>query len=169
MTENNVEEKNNAKNTSPFMVVGVIALVGLIGFGVLLSKRNNENGSQPSEALQKNDQASSASAQTSPTVAGVEDATIPSDVRTVEIEAGSFYYKPAQLRVKKGEKIKLILKSVDMMHDFNIDELGLKIPITKSGSTATVEFTADKSGTFEYYCSVGQHRLKGQVGKLIVE
>jgi len=32
-----------------------------------------------------------------------------------------------------------------------------------------VEFTADTPGEFEYYCSVGQHRANGQVGKLIVE
>ena len=32
-----------------------------------------------------------------------------------------------------------------------------------------VEFTVDKTGTFEYYCSVGQHRANGMVGNLIVE
>lgn len=91
------------------------------------------------------------------------------DVRTIEIEAGSFYYKPNELRVKKGEKIKLVINSVDMMHDFNVDELGIKSEIVKSGETGTVEFTADQTGTFEYYCSVGQHRANGQVGTLIVE
>jgi nitrosocyanin len=89
-------------------------------------------------------------------------------VKTVEVEAGSFYYKPNTITVKKGEKVKIVMKSVDMMHDFNIDELGVKVPITKSGSTATAEFTADKVGTFEYYCSVGQHRANGQVGTLVV-
>jgi plastocyanin len=28
---------------------------------------------------------------------------------------------------------------------------------------------ADKKGTFEYYCSVGQHRALGMKGKLVVE
>lgn len=56
-----------------------------------------------------------------------------------------------------------------MMHDFNIDELGVKVPITKSGSSAFVDFTPDKTGTFEYYCSVGSHRANGQVGKITVE
>lgn len=90
-------------------------------------------------------------------------------VRTVEVEAGSFYYKPNLIRVQKGEKVKIVMNSVDMMHDFNIDELNVKVPVTKSGATATAEFTASEAGTFEFYCSVGQHRANGQVGTLIVE
>jgi heme/copper-type cytochrome/quinol oxidase subunit 2 len=91
------------------------------------------------------------------------------EARTIAVEAGSFYYKPAEIRVKKGETVTIEMNSVDMMHDFNIDELGVKIPITRSGSTNSVTFTADTVGTFEYYCSVGNHRAQGQVGTLIVE
>lgn len=90
------------------------------------------------------------------------------NLKTIDIEAGSFYYKPNEITLKKGEKVKIILHSVSMMHDFNIDELNVKLPITKNGETGSVEFTADKVGTFEYYCSVGQHRKMGQVGKLVV-
>ena len=90
-------------------------------------------------------------------------------VKTIAIEAGSFYYNPREIRVKKGEKIKIVLTSKDMMHDFTIDELNVKSPLTKAGETSTVEFVADKNGEFEYYCSVAQHRKMGQVGKIIVE
>lgn len=90
-------------------------------------------------------------------------------VRTIDVEAGSFYYLPNTIRVKKGEKVKLVMRSVDMMHDLNIDELKVKVPVTKSGSTATAEFTPTQTGIFEYYCSVGQHRANGQVGTMIVE
>ncbi len=92
-----------------------------------------------------------------------------SETRVISLEAGSFYFKPAEIRVKKGEKVRIELTAVDMMHDFNVDALDLKIPITRSGSTASVEFTADTVGTYEYYCSVGNHRAQGQVGTLIVE
>ncbi|PIV62612.1 hypothetical protein COZ39_02060 [Candidatus Roizmanbacteria bacterium CG_4_10_14_3_um_filter_33_21] len=90
-------------------------------------------------------------------------------IKTVEVESGSYYYKPNAITVKKDERVKIVMHSVSMMHDFNIDELNVKIPIVKNGDTSTVEFIADKVGTFEYYCSVGQHRQMGQVGKLIVE
>jgi heme/copper-type cytochrome/quinol oxidase subunit 2 len=97
-----------------------------------------------------------------------ETKEVPLSTGTIEIEAGSFYYKPSVLKLKKGEKVTLKLNSVSMMHDFNIDELSLKIPVTKSGDVASVEFTPTEVGEFEYYCSIGQHRANGQVGKLIV-
>ncbi|OGK17135.1 hypothetical protein A2690_02060 [Candidatus Roizmanbacteria bacterium RIFCSPHIGHO2_01_FULL_39_12b] len=73
------------------------------------------------------------------------------------------------IRAKKDEKIKLVMKSADQMHNLNIDELGVKLPITKAGNTAPVEFVSSKIGEFEYYCSIGQHRANGQTGTLIVE
>ena len=99
---------------------------------------------------------------------GVPPETTDMNVKVIDVEAGSFYYKPEVIDVAKGQKIKIIMKSVSMMHDFNIDELGVKMPIIKNGDTGTVEFTADKVGTFEYYCSVGKHRANGQVGKITV-
>jgi uncharacterized cupredoxin-like copper-binding protein len=32
-----------------------------------------------------------------------------------------------------------------------------------------VQFVADKTGTFEFYCSVGNHRQMGMVGTLVVQ
>ena len=90
------------------------------------------------------------------------------DVKVFTLEAGSFYYKPNVINVKKGDKVKAIMNSVDMMHDFVIDELNIKSAIAKSGSSAEVEFTADKVGSFEFYCSVGSHRKMGMVGTLVV-
>lgn len=55
------------------------------------------------------------------------------------------------------------------MHDFVIDELNVKTKIVKDGESETVEFTPDQTGTFEFYCSVGQHRQMGMKGTLIVE
>jgi plastocyanin domain-containing protein len=54
------------------------------------------------------------------------------------------------------------------MHDFVIDEFSVKkeLPMNEA---VTIEFTADKTGEFIYYCSKPGHRDKGQWGKLIVE
>lgn len=113
------------------------------------------------------------SAQTSAqpsTSAAVEAAeTQASPVKAFTLEAGSFYYKPNEIKVKKGDKVKVTINSVSMVHDFNIDELNVHSPMTKNGESNTVEFTADKVGVFEFYCSVGQHRKNGQVGKITVE
>src|SRR3989338_6566455 len=37
------------------------------------------------------------------------------DVKIVEVEAGSFYFKPNEIRVKKGQKVKIVMKSMSMM------------------------------------------------------
>lgn len=140
------------------VVLGVIMMKGsVIGKDTVVN--NDANANTPPDVLKEVN-----------TESGSGDAMGVSDfVKTVSIEGGSFYFKPNEIRVKKGETVKITLSSVDMMHDFVIDELNVKSPIAKSGETSTVEFVANEVGTFEYYCSVGQHRSMGQVGKLIVE
>lgn len=94
---------------------------------------------------------------------------IPSaEVMVVNLEAGSFYFTPDIITVKKGQPVMIVMKSADMMHDFVIDELNVKMPVVQSGNIGEVEFIPSEVGEFEYYCSVSDHRAKGQVGKLIV-
>jgi len=87
---------------------------------------------------------------------------------TFHVVGGSFYYVPNMIKVKKGDKVKIIFDNAGGMHNFVLDEFGVKIDPIKSGETQSVEFIADKAGTFEYYCSVGSHRQMGQKGQLIV-
>ncbi len=61
------------------------------------------------------------------------------------------------------------MNAKDLVHDWVVDEFDAKIAQVAAGKTTSVEFVADKTGTFEYYCSVGKHRQNGMVGKLIVE
>ncbi|OGM22094.1 hypothetical protein A2961_04975 [Candidatus Woesebacteria bacterium RIFCSPLOWO2_01_FULL_39_21] len=61
------------------------------------------------------------------------------------------------------------MKSVDMMHDFVIDELGVRTRIAQAGEMAEVEFGVNKTGELEFYCSIGNHRDMGMVGTLIIE
>lgn len=142
------------------MGVIVVAVVG----GVIYfasAKGSSPAVNTPAENM-KNEQSSVTSSETSSTATDT-------NVKVIDVEAGSFYYKPNIIEVNKGQKVKIVLKSVSMMHNFNIDELGVKSAIVKNGDTGTVEFTADKVGTFEYYCSIGQHRANGQVGKITVK
>lgn len=89
--------------------------------------------------------------------------------KDIMVEGGSYYFKPNQLRVKKGDTVKIIFNNVDGTHDFVIDEFNVKTNQITAGKQETVTFVADKAGTFEFYCSVGPHRQMGMRGKLIVE
>ncbi len=151
---------NNTKNS-----VLVALAIAAIGFFVFAQSKPKMS---PSPRTMGTETQVTPSVTTSPAEQGSTELGI--NTGTIEIEAGSFYYKPNILKLKKGEKVTLKLNSVSMMHDFVIDDLGLKIPVTKSGESATVEFIPTKTGEFEFYCSVGNgyHKKQGQIGKLIV-
>ena len=89
---------------------------------------------------------------------------------TFDVNAGMFYFVPNVMHVKKGDTVTINLKDDGGFHDFTLDEFKVKIgPVKDVGEMKTATFTADKVGTFEYYCSVGKHREMGQKGTLIVE
>jgi len=90
-------------------------------------------------------------------------------VKTFDISAKPFEFSMKEIRVKKGNKIRINLTSTAGMHDWVIDEFSARTKIIQAEQSDSVEFIADKSGTFEYYCSVPTHRQQGMVGKLIVE
>ncbi len=141
------------------IIIVVAGVLVLVGGGAFVMSRNNSN----SENMDMNFETRATATPISPLSDDIKT------IRTINIEAGSFYYNPKEIRAKKGETLKIVMTSKDMMHDFVIDDLNVKLPITKAGDTNEVTFTVDKAGTFEYYCGVGNHRKMGQVGKLIVE
>lgn len=81
----------------------------------------------------------------------------------------NFKFSVPEMRVKQGDTVRVIFTSESGMHDWKIDEFAAGTKMLTAGQSETVEFVADKVGTFQYYCSVGQHRQAGMVGELIVE
>jgi len=73
------------------------------------------------------------------------------------------------IKVKEGDKIRIEFTSTKGLHDWKIDEFNAATEKVNDGSSTSVEFVADKKGTFEYYCSVGQHRAEGMKGNFVVE
>lgn len=157
-----INESVETKKTTPIVFVGIIVAVFILAGSAYLSSQKTQSESVLGEETTTFENTTS-------TVVDSNENETTDTIKTFEIEAGSFYYTSKEIKVKKGDTVKIIIKSVDMMHDFNIDELGVKTPIAKAGETAEVEFIATKAGTFEYYCSIGQHRKMGQIGTLVVE
>ena len=78
------------------------------------------------------------------------------------------WFSLKEMRVKKGDLVRVHATNTKGMHDFVIDEFGIRkeLPLNEE---VTFEFTADKTGEFIFYCSKPGHRAKGQWGTLIVE
>jgi plastocyanin len=89
--------------------------------------------------------------------------------RVIELRGVNYSFDLSEIKVKKGETVTINFESTDGFHDFVIDELSVATKKVQPGNKTSVTFTADTVGIFEYYCSVGEHRSHGMVGKLIVE
>jgi len=103
-------------------------------------------------------------------VALTQEAT-PGSGSSVEIKvtAKKFEYDPKVITVKKGTHVRLLITATDHDHGFKLAAFDIDQLIEK-GSTATIEFTASKAGTFPFQCShfcgIGHGKMKG---KLVVE
>ncbi len=85
------------------------------------------------------------------------------------ITAKSHEFDPSVITVKKGEKVRLLITAADRDHGFKLEGYDID-QVLKQGHTETIEFTADKAGTFTFKCSVYCGRGHGKMkGKLIVE
>lgn len=82
--------------------------------------------------------------------------------RIVEVKASKFNFSPDPIMVKKGERVRLVVTSTDVDHGLAIDEfkVNLSIPASK---TETVEFVADKKGTFRVYCDLWQGQMQSSL------
>lgn len=71
----------------------------------------------------------------------------------IEITAQEFAFRPAELTVKAGQPVVLVLKSLDVGHGLRIRDLGVDIKI-KAGETGEAKFTPTSTGDFIGHCSV---------------
>lgn len=90
-------------------------------------------------------------------------------VKEFTVSGKNFSFTPSLITVKKGDRVKITFNNTEGFHDFKIDEYGVATKQAKAPATEVLEFTADKVGSFEYYCSVGAHRAVGMKGTLKVE
>ena len=71
--------------------------------------------------------------------------------RTIKIIAYKFEYEPSEIRLKVGEPVVLELTSKDVIHGFNVPDLGLRADI-EPGETVRLRLIPEKAGKFEFYC-----------------
>lgn len=88
------------------------------------------------------------------------------EVKEFKMTAKQFSFEPSTIEVNKGDKVRLIITSMDVPHGISIKEYGINERLDP-GKPVTIEFTADKEGTFTAYCSVfcgsGHSGMKGKI------
>lgn len=82
-------------------------------------------------------------------------------------ESGGF--EPSRIEVRQGERVRLKLTSHDVTHSFQLLDFGIDTGPIFPGTSQTVEFVADRVGTFPFQCNVRCSALhRNMVGQLIV-
>lgn len=108
-------------------------------------------------------------------VAAASIALVPAQVSTnvrpeqiIRISASQYAYDPAEITVHVGQRVLLEITSTDVVHGIYIDGYELQV-IADAGQIQTLEFIADRPGTFTLRCSVTCGPLHPfMVGKLHV-
>ncbi len=150
------------------MAIAAVVVLVLLGGGIFLASKNNtavapapsDNTTQttpPAAVVSMAPEASSANSIT------------PGAVKEFTVTGSSFKFVPATLSVNKGDTVKITFKNSDGQHNIMFDDFSAGSKTIQSGATDTFQFVASKSGSFQYYCSVGNHKAMGMVGTLTVK
>lgn len=156
-------------------IVSVLVVVIVLVVGFILFKNKGvapasiEVEGEASTSIPGENTSGTSSPMPAPGNEGVEEMIVEDNVKEFVVDATSFSFSPSTMVVDRGDTVKITLKNAKGVHDLKIDEFtGASTRILNAGESETITFVADKSGTFEYYCSVGNHRAMGMVGTLTV-
>lgn len=178
-------EETPAKNNNTFLIFGIVlalVVVGVVLFAKSAQKNEMVAGDSTQVVTMEENPAAVSDQDTSAPESetwlagenpeGMDTADPQEEIPAgapITVEGGMFYYEPNVIRVKKDQAVKIVFNNKEGVHDFVIDELEVKTKTIQAGQSETVEFIATEAGTFEFYCSVGNHRQMGMKGTLIVE
>lgn len=153
-------------NRAAIIALSVIAVIIVAIIVVLALKNDNPEDSEPKNtnsttlnntSLQTNaNKNTNASASTTAT-------------KTFTMNGANFEFSDTELRVEKDDRVKITFTSTQGIHDWSLPAFSATTETVSAGGTTSIEFTADRKGTFEFFCGVSDHRSLGMTGTLIVE
>jgi cytochrome c oxidase subunit 2 len=83
--------------------------------------------------------------------------------RRVEVTAARWEFVPAEVTVKKGEAVTLVMHTRDVAHSLVVKRLNIDTEIPKQ-STAEITFKPDVTGSFEgrcgHFCGTGHESMR---------
>ncbi len=88
--------------------------------------------------------------------------------REITLTARNYRFSPARIEVAQDDLVKLTVQSEDNAYSLTIDEYRVSRRVPAGGST-TLEFRADRAGTFAFYSNLTNDSRHAQMrGELIV-
>jgi cytochrome c oxidase subunit II len=84
--------------------------------------------------------------------------------RRIEMTATKFMLQPTELRVRKGERVTLVLTTPDFVHGFSVPELATRVDLIP-GRAVEITLPTDRAGRFVFlcdnFCGDGHDRMSG--------
>jgi len=164
----NIEESSEKSSTTSLLIITIIGILLLAGFYFIYS-RNQVKDDSMNDGMTDTNMEEQVEPQSSDSM---NEEMMESDSmmeNVISVEGGNYYFKPNEIRVKRGEKVDIEFTNAGGTHDLVIDKLNVRSEMTETGDTVSISFTPDQAGEFDFYCSVGNHRALGMEGTLIVE
>jgi len=102
-------------------------------------------------------------------VTSAQGQTLPvtKDIKEIELKATKYEYKPNKIEIPVNTILRLKITAEDNDHGFQIEDVKESKTEIPKGTTKTVEYRADKAGTFEFkcskFCGMGHGRMKGSI------
>ena len=169
---------------SVFVIIAIIAIIGLVV--IIQVELSLELPEETAGGIVEATPAEAATSAITPTPTPTALPTPqPAEKTSVELSTITLNFEPFDsetpwgfnsespgptVKVAKGTTVTVTFQNTGVTpHNWAIPELNIRTEIIDPGETATVEFTAEKAGTFVYYCEVAGHKDLGMEGKLVVE
>ena len=88
--------------------------------------------------------------------------------REIALTARNYRFSPNRIEVAQDDLVKLTVQSEDVAYSLTIDEYRVSRRVPAGGST-TLEFRADRAGTFAFYSNLTNDARHAQMrGELVV-
>ncbi len=88
------------------------------------------------------------------------------DSKIFYVTAQMWEYYPKEIKVQEGDKVIIHLTSLDVPHGLFLEAWNITVN-SFLNQTETIEFTADKVGRFEYfcthYCGIGHKDMRAYI------
>ena len=89
----------------------------------------------------------------------------PATPQTIQLVARKFVFTPEQVTVKAGQRLQLVLRTLDFAHGFSLPDLKLRADLVP-GQEVTLALQFDKPGEYVFlcdnYCGDGHEDMFGR-------
>lgn len=172
MEENNTQEASvqpmeEKKGANPLIIIVILIILGLGVYAVVSGRGKPAESSVMEVPTPEGAQVMEEKADTATESMSMESGE--EAVKEFTIEGSNYKFSPNQMTVNKGDTVKITLKVTEGTHNLVVEGYDVSTKIIGSGSQETLTFVADEVGSFEFYCSVANHRALGMTGTLVVQ